>query len=255
MFQILVAAREAAERRALCTCLEIRFRGRCTVLCAGSGTEAVALFEAHRPQVVILDMELTGLSGPETARRIRRSAERCALLFLTDREDFSHARQALALRALDCLPKPWSEEELVRTVEEALALLETFDAFFDARLLTGACRQAGEEDPASLRLGQIREEIEAFIRAHYDRELTIQTVARAMNYSDAYCCKLFKQCFQVNFSAYLNEYRIARARELLRSTRLNIREVSLACGYTDSNYFARVFKRVTGMTPSAYRVN
>ena len=108
-------------------------------------------------------------------------------------------------------------------------------------------------DPGGGDAGQIREDIVAYIREHYTEELSMQDVARAMNYSDAYFCKLFKQCFRVNFSVYLNEYRIARARELLQSTRLNVREVSTACGYSDSNYFTRVFKRITGKTPSEYR--
>ena len=100
---------------------------------------------------------------------------------------------------------------------------------------------------------QIREDIERYIREHYSTEISMQSVARAMNYSDAYFCKLFKQCFKVNFSAWLNEYRIDRAREMLQNTRLSVREVSTACGYSDANYFARVFKRVTGKTPSEYR--
>ena len=41
---------------------------------------------------------------------------------------------------------------------------------------------------------------------------------------------------------------------MLLQTRLSIREISLACGYTDANYFARVFKRITGKTPSEYRI-
>ena len=66
---------------------------------------------------------------------------------------------------------------------------------------------------------------------------------------------LFKQCFKVNFSAWLNEFRVEKAKTMLVSTRLSIREVSLACGYTDANYFARVFKRITGKTPSEYRLS
>ena len=114
---------------------------------------------------------------------------------------------------------------------------------------------AGEEEEGLHRLGQIREDIVAYIREHYTEELSMQDVARAMNYSDAYFCKLFKQCFKVNFSAWLNEFRVEKAKEQLAATRLSVREVSLACGYADANYFARVFKRVTGMTPSEYRSN
>ena len=110
-------------------------------------------------------------------------------------------------------------------------------------------------DPGGGDAGQIREDIVAYIREHYTEELSMQDVARAMNYSDAYFCKLFKQCFKVNFSAWFNEFRVEKAKEQLTATRLSVREVSIACGYADANYFARVFKRITGMTPSEYRAN
>ena len=101
----------------------------------------------------------------------------------------------------------------------------------------------------------LRDNIEQYIRTRYATELSMQDVAKAMNYSEAYFCKLFKQCFKVNFSAWLNEFRVEKAKEMLQDTRLSIREVSTACGYADANYFARVFKRVTGKTPSEYRIS
>ena len=138
-------------------------------------------------------------------------------------------------------------------MEEALDLYDRLGANPEAVLRGDIADGAGEEELAARRMGQIRENIERYIREHYSTEISMQSVARAMNYSDAYFCKLFKQCFKVNFSAWLNEYRIDRAREMLQNTRLSVREVSTACGYSDANYFARVFKRVTGKTPSEYR--
>ena len=140
-------------------------------------------------------------------------------------------------------------------VQEALDLYERLEADPLAALRGEERAAAGEEEEGLQRLGQIREDIVAYIREHYTEELSMQDVARAMNYSDAYFCKLFKQCFKVNFSAWLNEFRVEKAKELLSATRLSVREVSIACGYADANYFARVFKRVTGMTPSEYRSN
>ena len=82
----------------------------------------------------------------------------------------------------------------------------------------------------------------------------MQDAAAALRYSDAYFCKLFKQCFKVNFSAYLNEYRVSKARQLILDPRLSLKDIGAAVGYSDANYFTRVFKRLTGQTPSEYRV-
>ena len=254
MYQILVAEDESIERKVLCKNLREHLGGRCQVLEAKNGREAVELFQQHRPEVAILDIEMPGVSGLEAARQIRQSGIPCMILFLTAFDKFSYAREAISLRALDYLLKPYDEKELILAVEEALYLYDHRQNDRENKLLSGELTAPSQEDHTTLRLGQVREIIDAYIREHYAEELSMQDVARAMNYSDAYFCKLFKQCFKINFSAYLNEYRIARAREMLQNTRLNVREISIACGYSDANYFARVFKRVTGMTPTEYRV-
>ena len=253
MYQILVAEDESLERKVLCKTLKKHFGDLCQIHEAKNGREAVEAFLIHRPQVAILDIEMPGVTGLEAARQIRESGHPCMILFLTAFDKFSYAREAITLRALDYLLKPCQEQELILTVEEALHLYDRLGANPDAVLRGDIADGAGEEDLADRRMGQIRENIERYIREHYSTEISMQSVARAMNYSDAYFCKLFKQCFKVNFSAWLNEYRIDRAREMLQNTRLSVREVSTACGYSDANYFARVFKRVTGKTPSEYR--
>ena len=110
------------------------------------------------------------------------------------------------------------------------------------------------EEDGDMRTAIIRAEIGSFIDAHYREDISMQDAAAALRYSDAYFCKLFKQCFKVNFSAYLNEYRVNRARQLMLEPRLNMKDIGAAVGYSDANYFTRVFKRLTGQTPSEYRM-
>lgn len=81
----------------------------------------------------------------------------------------------------------------------------------------------------------------------------MQDVARVMNYSEAYFCKLFKQCFSCNFTAYLTQIRMDAAKKLLAQPTVNVKDIGEAVGYSDSNYFAKVFKRYTGFTPTEYR--
>ncbi len=254
MYHILVAEDEGIERLALCKILRKHFGEECIIHEARNGREALELALKHRPQTAILDVEMPSMSGLEAAREIRMNGVPCMILFLTAFDRFDYAREAISLRALDYLLKPYEERELILSVEEALRLYEKLSVLPAGAFLAGGSAAADEEDTASLRLGQTKETIEGYILEHYTEELSMQDVAKAVNYSDAYFCKLFKQCFKVNFSTYLNEFRVAKAREMLGSTRLSVREVSRACGYSDANYFARVFKRITGKTPSEFRV-
>lgn len=104
-------------------------------------------------------------------------------------------------------------------------------------------------------MARVRQEVIAFLRGHYQQDISMQDAAAALGYSESYFCKRFKACFQMNFSVYLNQYRVRKALQLMEDPRLSLREVSRACGYRDPNYFARVFKRITGQTPSEYRLS
>ena len=74
-------------------------------------------------------------------------------------------------------------------------------------------------------------------------DLSMQDVARMMNYSEAYFCKLFKQCFNRNFTSYLTEYRVEEAKKMLAEPTVNVKEIGKAVGYSDSNYFAKIYFR------------
>ena len=59
--------------------------------------------------------------------------------------------------------------------------------------------------------------------------------------------------FNRSFIVYLNELRIEKAKQMLEDAMRNIKDISSEVGYRDANYFAKVFKRITGVTPSDYR--
>ena len=103
-------------------------------------------------------------------------------------------------------------------------------------------------------MNAVAENIRDFIAKHYKEDISLQDVAGSMNYSDAYFCKIFKQCFDKSFLVYLTEYRVEKAKVLLADMSINIKDVSAEVGYRDSNYFARVFKRSEGITPTEYRL-
>lgn len=115
---------------------------------------------------------------------------------------------------------------------------------------TGA---AGIEECSSGRMAQAAQTMREYVRNNYMKEISMQDAARMMNYSDAYFCKLFKQCFDQNFTSYLTNFRVNEAKRLLMNPNVSVKDVGMQVGYYDSNYFAKVFKRITGMIPSEYR--
>ena len=249
--KLLVAEDEMIERKVLCKTLQ-KYLGDLILLYeARSGREALEIFARESPQVAVLDIEMPGYTGLEVAKKIRESGKPCGILFLTGYDKFSYAKQAISVRALDYLLKPYNEQELVSAVEDAIRQTTAQPLPRPVPVQTAPPLLREEDEDARTTL--IRAEMYAFVEAHYQQDISMQDAAAALRYSDAYFCKLFKQCFKVNFSAYLNQYRVDKACQLMQDPRLSLREVATACGYADANYFTRVFKRLTGQTPSEYR--
>jgi two-component system response regulator YesN len=83
--------------------------------------------------------------------------------------------------------------------------------------------------------------------------LTLEEVAEHVGLSPYYFSKLFKDRFGVTFIDYLTEVRIERAKEEMRDPNKSLKEVCFLVGYNDPNYFSRVFKKQTGLSPTEYR--
>jgi len=89
---------------------------------------------------------------------------------------------------------------------------------------------------------------------HFDEPIRVTDAARLCGVSPCCFMSLFKELTGQSFVAYLNGFRVVQAKALLASTRKPISEVSLEAGFCNQSYFTMVFRRLTTMTPLAYRL-
>ncbi|MWC27694.1 response regulator [Paenibacillus sp. MMS18-CY102] len=93
----------------------------------------------------------------------------------------------------------------------------------------------------------------AYMLERFTEELSLEDVAEYVHLNPFYFSKVFKQHVGENFIDYLTGLRIDKAKRLIADKQLILKEVCYQVGYKDPNYFSRVFKKVTGVTPSEYR--
>ena len=93
----------------------------------------------------------------------------------------------------------------------------------------------------------------AMIHEYYRSGVTLEEIAQKLGITPEYLGTQFHQEMGVNFSAYMKEFRIEKAKELLLGTQLKLYEIAEMVGYSDSKYFSKVFKAQTGQLPAEYR--
>ena len=92
-----------------------------------------------------------------------------------------------------------------------------------------------------------------YIEHHYDDSITLELVAEYVELSPFYLSKLFKDRFGMTFIDYVTEVRINHAKKEMMDPGRSLKEICYTVGYKDPNYFSRVFKKITGLSPTEYR--
>ncbi len=272
MYRVLLVDDEQIERMALAKKIDRYYGDKVEIYHAVNGREAVAMCGEQKNDIVIMDISMPEMNGVMAAKYIRKMDDQCSIIFLSAYDDFEYARNAIKVRALDYLLKPCDMNDLLAVMDTALQKLDK-ENVFNGNSISGK-EQNKETEICGSNANNVRENrskrtdnvrnsdeqttikyLKEYVENNYIYDISMQEAAEEMGYSDAYFSKLFKQYFNQNFTAYLTEYRIKKAKELLSNTNHSIKDISRMVGYTDSNYFAKIFKRLVGEIPSKYREN
>ena len=272
MYRVLLVDDEQIERMALAKKIDRYYGDKVDIYHAVNGREAVAMCGEQKNDIVIMDISMPEMNGVMAAKYIRKMDDECSIIFLSAYDDFEYARNAIKVRALDYLLKPCDMNDLLAVMDTALQKLDK-ENVFNGNSISGK-EQNKETEICGSNANNVRENrpkrtdnvrnsdeqttikyLKEYVENNYIYDISMQEAAEEMGYSDAYFSKLFKQYFNQNFTAYLTEYRIKKAKELLSNTNYSIKDISRMVGYTDSNYFAKIDKRLVGEIPSKYREN
>ena len=196
--------------------------------------------------LIVTDIRMPKLDGIEMLRRLREEGNRAHVVFLTAYSDFSYAQSALKLGAADYLLKPFHDGELEETIARIRSRAQ-------AAAPAASAAPVLPEGQGPEKSKYVREAL-AYLSEHYnDPDISVSSVARSLGVSDGHLSHVFKKETSYTLSAYLTNYRMHKATELLRDCRVKVYEVAESVGYRDIAYFSSAFKKSVGMSPSEYQ--
>lgn len=232
MIRVIVADDEETIRGGLIRLIQGFDMGLEVVAAAENGWQALELVNRHKPELLLMDINMPGLNGLDAIREIRAADQRVKIIIISGYGQFEYAQRAMEMGVSSYLLKPVD-----------------YRAFRDILQKTVDSLTAREEMPQPDQATRLTD----YIKSHYGEDLTTQALAERFHTSPSNLTRMVKQKTGQSFTDYLNHLRLCAAKELLRGSDLAVGEISERVGYSSQHYFSRVFKNYMGVTPQQYR--
>lgn len=206
-----------------------------TIRAAEDGTAGLAAMLADPPNLVILDLMMPGLDGFEVLDQMRSDdrTRQVPVVILSGRQ--------------------LSLNDIQRLEQHAAVTLQSKGILSEEEIIASLHRSLFGEDTLPPQTSALAKRAIAYLHQNYARPLARWEIAEGIGVSEDYLSRVFNRELGISPWDYLNRYRICQARELLRLTHDSISRISRRVGFSDPAYFSRVFHRITGMSPRAYR--
>lgn len=176
----------------------------------------------------------------EAESRIRRAMQHA---------DAKEQEEALTLYHQNILPTAVSSQVILPALNITASYLAMTYRMSHESMNSGALTK--NHKPSSSE--EILRQVLSFIHQEYTNRITIGILTEVCHCSESYLNHLIKKKLGVSLSTYINKLRIERAKEYLLETNETMLSIAIQVGFSDANYFARVFQQLMGISPSEFR--
>ena len=233
--------------------LQICLEGSYQVLWAVDGRHGIEQALEKVPDIIISDVMMPRIDGFELCEALKEDVRtsHIPIIMLTAKSDVESRIQGLKYGADDYLAKPFHEEELLvrmrNLMKIRLKLQERYKDLYKYPLSAANAPGAPKEDAFILQLKSIFED-----RMH-DPQFDLSALSEVLNITSAQLRRKVKALTGKPLAIYLRSLRLQKARQILLSSDLSVKEVAYDVGFSDPSYFSRSYLQEYGVRPSATR--
>ncbi len=226
--------------------------------CAYNGVEGSIKIMQLKPDIVITDICMPQADGLEMIKELKNKGCEAKFIILSGHSEFEYAKKGIALGVKFYINKPVEEDELFDSINKVIEDISKEKAQIeksieDMDFMSYKNIIELREMQNVTRKKDVIEQVKEYIIKNYEKNITLAELSSRFFINPYYLSQLFKEKTGVMYLNFVMEIRINKARELLEKTDLKIYEICEAVGYSDTNYFSKLFERFTGCRPSEYK--
>ncbi len=210
------------------------------------------------PDLVITDIMMPHMNGQEYCTEVKQLAEtsHIPVVMLTAKTDMQSKLDLLKIGASDYITKPFSMAYLKARIANIISEREMLQHFYQKSLIEAdkdiVVEKKDAESPEMREAAMIIDAVTAILP---DCDATVDMLADKLKISRTALSAKCKTYFSLTPNEVIRDVRLRKAVELMKTTDMNIQQISIEIGIADQRYFSRVFKQKYGVTPSEYRGN
>jgi len=230
-----------------------------------NGLELIEAVSEH-PDIAFVDIQMPLLDGLGAIEKAREKSPATRWFLVTGHSKFEYAKKAISLGITDYLLKPVGVQDILNVMQKVNKIKSNdnlvkkyFKAITDidfdvtsSQSIASKIQVLTDIDNNTEFQADIVSKAKAYIQSNYFKDIGVDSIADNIGITPNYLSRLFREQTGVRLKDYITQLKIDKAKTLLDTSGLSIKNVAREVGYHNAKYFTKVFFKVTALTPSEY---
>lgn len=225
----------------------------CSVQHIENNSDITQIIRHINPDILCFEYDYPDLTGLMTLRKTRTDYPSIPVIMITEQSTEALAIWAFRSRVWDYFVKPLSKQDFLQRIRPLYNLAQTPTRVRRPLKLAPAPIPVEARFQAMSRQERLLNNAMSYAQRHFREKISQSELSGRYGMSTYQFSRTFKGKFGITFSNYVTQMRVSEAKRLLSKRNLTVTEVCFASGFNDVSFFIRMFRNITGTTPSQYR--